>query len=40
MPEAPLTAEAMERRIRDYFDACNSGVVDRIAAHFEPDAAH
>ena len=40
MPEGPLTAEAMERRIRDYFEACNSGVVDRIAAHFEPDAVH
>jgi hypothetical protein len=37
---ATLTAEAMERRIRDYFDACNSGIVDRIAAHFEPNAVH
>ena len=35
-----LTAEAMERRIRDYFEACNSGVVEAIAAHFEPDAVH
>jgi hypothetical protein len=34
------TGEAMEKRIRDYFDACNSGVVDAIAAHFEPDAVH
>ena len=38
MPE--LTAEQMERRIRDYFDACNSGVVERIASHFEPDGVH
>lgn len=35
-----LTAEAMERRIRDYFDACNSGEPQRIAVHFEPDAIH
>jgi len=38
--EAQLTAAQMERRIRDYFDACNSGDVARIAAHFEPDAVH
>jgi hypothetical protein len=36
----PLTAAGMEQRIRDYFDACNSGDVDRIAAHFEPGAVH
>jgi len=35
-----LTAAGMETRIRDYFAACNSGVVERIAAHFEPDAVH
>ena len=35
-----LTWSAMEARIRDYFAACNSGVVERIAAHFEPDAVH
>ena len=35
-----LTAEGMEQRIRDYFEACNSGVVEAIAAHFEPDAVH
>jgi hypothetical protein len=35
-----LTTEAMERRIRDYFEDCNSGVVDRIVRHFEPDAVH
>lgn len=37
---AALGAEAMERRIRDYFAACNSGVVERIAAHFEENAVH
>ncbi len=37
---ASLTSEAMERRIRDYFDACNSGEVTRITAHFEADAVH
>ena len=36
----PLTAADMEQRIRDYFDACNSGDVERIAAYFEPDAVH
>ena len=36
----PLTAERIEARIRDYFDACNSGEVDRIAVHFEDDAVH
>jgi hypothetical protein len=35
-----LTAEGMEKRIRDYFEACNSGDPARIAAHFEPDAVH
>ena len=35
-----LTSEAMERRIRDYFDACNSGEPARITAHFEADAVH
>ncbi len=39
-PAGALSWEAMETRIRDYFDACNSGQVDRIAAHFEPDAVH
>ena len=38
--ESALTAAAMEQRIRDYFEACNSGVVEAIAAHFEPDAVH
>ena len=35
-----ISATGMEQRIRDYFAACNSGVVERIAAHFEPDAVH
>jgi len=35
-----LTAAVMEQRIRDYFAACNSGVVERITEHFEPDAVH
>ena len=40
MAGAELTSSQMETRIREYFDACNSGVVDRIAAHFEADAVH
>ncbi len=39
MAEA-LSAEAMERRIRDYFDACNTGDPAQITPHFEPDAVH
>jgi hypothetical protein len=35
-----LTAAAMEAAIRDYFAACNSGDVDRIARFFEPQAVH
>ncbi len=35
-----LTWEAMESRIRQYFEDCNSGDVDRIAAHFEPHGTH
>lgn len=38
MPE--LSKDAMERWIRDYFDACNSGDVERIAAYFEPEGVH
>lgn len=37
---AEMTNESMEKWIRDYFDACNSGDVPRIAAYFEPDAIH
>ena len=46
MSEAPeragcdLTAEGMTAWINDYFAACNSGDVDRIAACFEPDGVH
>ena len=35
-----LTAAGMEKRIRDYFAACNSGIVEDIAPHFEADAVH
>jgi hypothetical protein len=35
-----LTWGAMESRIRRYFDDCNSGEAERIAAHFEPDGVH
>jgi hypothetical protein len=39
--DAPgLSWEALERRIRGYFDDCNSGDAERIAANFEPDAIH
>ena len=35
-----LSWEDMESRIRRYFEDCNSGDVERIAANFEPDAIH
>ncbi len=35
-----MSSASMEQWIRDYFDACNSGDVARIAAYFEPDAVH
>ncbi|HTW37162.1 MAG TPA: nuclear transport factor 2 family protein [Steroidobacteraceae bacterium] len=37
---AALTAAAMEAWIRAYFEACNSGDVERIAGYFEPHAVH
>ena len=37
---APLDAATMEALIRRYFDACNAGNVDAIAACFTPDAVH
>lgn len=37
---AQMTNEGMEQWIRAYFDACNSGNEDRIAAYFEPDGVH
>ena len=35
-----LTSPSMERHIRAYFEACNSGDPERIAAYFEPEAVH
>lgn len=35
-----LTAAGMEAAIRGYFDACNSGDADAVAAFFTPDAVH
>lgn len=35
-----LTAAGMEAVIRGYFEACNSGDADRVAAFFTPDAVH
>lgn len=35
-----LTAQGMEDTIRAYFDACNSGDADTVAAFFTPDAVH
>jgi hypothetical protein len=37
---APLTKEGMEAHIRAYFEACNSGDPQRIAAYFEADGVH
>jgi SnoaL-like domain len=39
-PGAELTAAGMEGWIRAYFEACNSGDVERIASYFEPAAVH
>jgi hypothetical protein len=35
-----MTRESMEAHIRAYFEACNSGDPERIAAYFEADAVH
>ncbi len=35
-----MTHEAMEQAIRGYFDACNRGDADAIAAFFTDDAVH
>lgn len=35
-----LSAQQMRERIIAYFDACNSGDAQAIAAHFVPDAVH
>jgi hypothetical protein len=37
---AAAKARRMERRIRDYFDACNSGDAEAVAQHFTPDGVH
>lgn len=38
--ESVLTAQGMEDTIRAYFDACNSGKAEAVAAFFTPDAVH
>lgn len=38
--EAELTHEAMVTLMERYFDACNAGSVDRVAACFVDDAVH
>ncbi len=35
-----VAARRMEQTIRDYFDACNTGLADKIAAYFTADAVH
>ena len=40
MAESVLTDESMERAIRGYFEACNSGNPDRIASFFAEGAIH
>jgi len=35
-----LNSVAMERRIRDYFDACNEADLSKIESHFVEDAVH
>ncbi len=40
MNTLPLTRASMEAHIRAYFEACNSGDPERIAAYFEPEAVH
>lgn len=35
-----LAAEDMERRVRDYMDACTSGDAEAVASHLSPDAVH
>ena len=32
------TTESSRRRLLDYFDSCNAGTAEQIAAHFTPDA--
>ena len=40
MRETDLSWQSMEERIRKYFEDCNSGDAERIAANFEPGAVH
>jgi hypothetical protein len=40
MPGDGLTAESMERTMREYFQACNDGDVERIAGFFVEDGIH
>lgn len=35
-----LTAAVIERRVRDYMDACTTGSADAVAAHLSADAVH
>lgn len=35
-----MTKDGMEKHIRDYFEACNSGDPKRITPYFEPDGVH
>ena len=35
-----MTAEQMEQAIRGYFDACNSGSAEAVAAYFTEDGTH
>lgn len=39
-PSNTLTDEQMERTMRDYFEACNEGDVEKIASYFVEDGAH
>ena len=40
MNDRQLSAEDMERTIRDYFAACNAGDADAVASYFLDDAVH
>lgn len=39
-PGDALTDETIEQRMREYFEACNTGDADAIASHFVEDAVH
>ena len=40
MQGASLTPEGIERWIRKYFAACNSGIAANVERYFEPDGVH